>query len=422
MNIIKMKKIGLITNWYPTKDNPQAGLFFKEQANVMEDIFAFDVIHYYEVRRVPILIYPFLCLFGKNIKISKPVEEINVKEYSIKIYTPLLSVVTNLIYDFYRREIKGNIVFGVGKYTTSLSKKRKKKVLSKISKKYFSDIDAFYCVDAQEDADTVRCMAEALKVPYVVSEHGPFPWVGKVINDSNHEAIEKADLLLAISNDKIRQILLQNERVKNIKYIGNLVDENKLYLKTEEIDVKTFIIVAAHSFYKNYDMFISVMNRLKEIAVKPFRVMIVGYNSNKGYSQDVEEFEKQVNTSLFREYAEMIPSVPHSEIGDVLRKADAFVMTSIQEGQPVSAMEAGCCGLPIFSTRCGGVEDYVDEKVGRIFGITDVESFAESLNDYLEGRITFDREYIRETIVSRFGKDAFRRNFEEAFNSVWKDK
>jgi glycosyltransferase involved in cell wall biosynthesis len=105
-------------------------------------------------------------------------------------------------------------------------------------------------------------------------------------------------------------------------------------------------------------------------------------------------------------------------IGKVFNRADAFVMTSIQEGQPVSAMEAACCGLPIFSTRCGGVEDYVDEKIGRIYNVTDYEGMAQGLKDFLEGKITFDSQYIRSQIVKQFGKKAFVANFTTAFDGV----
>ena len=107
--------------------------------------------------------------------------------------------------------------------------------------------------------------------------------------------------------------------------------------------------------------------------------------------------------------------MPHDQLAGLLHKADAFVMTSIQEGQPVSAIEAACCGLPVFSTRCGGVEDYVDDSMGRIFPITEVEDFAAALRSYLEGKIAFDPAAIREKTVARFGKEAFIKNLSSIF-------
>ena len=245
------------------------------------------------------------------------------------------------------------------------------------------------------------------------------PWPGSQIQDVNKYAIERADRFLAISNDKIRQLMLQNIKLPKTTYIGNLIDESKLsYLPKTEKHTKTFVIVAAHSFYKNYDMFIQVMNRLTEITDENFKVMIVGYGANKGYSSNADLLERKIAESKFKEKAEMIPEVPHEEICDVYNKADAFVMTSIQEGQPVSAMEAACCGLPIFSTRCGGVEDYVDDSVGRIYAITDIEGMANGLKDYLEGKIVFDAAYIRDKVISQFGRDAFTSNFKNVVSEV----
>jgi len=40
------KRICLVTDWYPDKENPYKGSFFKEQALAMEDSFDFVVIHY----------------------------------------------------------------------------------------------------------------------------------------------------------------------------------------------------------------------------------------------------------------------------------------------------------------------------------------------------------------------------------------
>ena len=160
------------------------------------------------------------------------------------------------------------------------------------------------------------------------------------------------------------------------------------------------------------------MDRLTEITSIPFRVMIVGYAANKGYSQNKEEFERKIQNSSFSDRAELIPEAPHERIVEYLHKADAFVMTSIQEGQPVSAMEAACCGLPVFSTRCGGVEDYITEETGRLFPITDVEGFAEALKQFLEGDISFDSRIIRKRISDRYGRDAFVRNMTNAFCSI----
>ena len=402
------KKIGLFTNWYPTPDNPYYGVFFQEQAFALQETFDFFVFHYTEHVARP---------FEKRLVVSECNRVGNTVEYNISAAVPLHVYLADLTATFKGRLSRSN--------RTSLSQVcsdhrnayRKKLISGHFSEEFKESMDLLYCIDAQAEAGLVRMFAEHLHLPYIVSEHGPFPWPGTILDGFAKESIEKASGFLAISNDKIRQVLLQDVRLHKIHYVGNMVDETVFTLKPQlpEGHARTFIIVAANSYYKNYDLFIRIMDRLAEITDIPFRVMIVGYAANKGYSQDPEGFEAKIRSSKFADKAELIREVPHDQLAGLLHKADAFVMTSIQEGQPVSAIEAACCGLPVFSTRCGGVEDYVDDSMGRIFPITEVEDFAAALRSYLEGKIAFDPAAIREKTVARFGKEAFIKNLSSIF-------
>lgn len=407
------KRICLITNWYPTPENPYNGIFFREQAFAVSECFDFLVVHYTETMRIK----P-----EKRIKVSLVKKEENTTEYTASVKVPFRMFLFDTIENIKRKYIHRETIAGIGKYVSNIRKQFTHRMITRVFERYIKEpFDILYCVDAQNEAYYLQCVSEYFHIPYIVSEHAPFPWPGTVINDANKNAIEKANHFLAISNDKIRQLLLQNIKLPPITYIGNLIDEDKLSIKLKKSDIKTFIIVAANSYFKNYDMFISVLNRLTTITKEDFQVMIVGYAANNGYSKDKEKFEKKIKESRFADKAIMIPFVRHENITDVLHRADAFVMTSIQEGQPVSALEAACCGLPIFSTRCGGVEDYVDDTIGRIYPIMDVYGFANGLKDYLEGKIVFDSEHIRQTVIQRFGKKAFCKLFTDTFNRAIKD-
>ena len=403
------KTICLVTNWYPTKENPFMGRFFKEQAFAMMNEFNFVIFRYQE----KLSANPFK---ANNVYVVN--KEENTVEYNAIAYMPIWMRLIELFYNALIK-IRRNTIDGIGRYVSPCKQGWTKRQICRLFEKTGKFADAFYCVDAQTEAFYLECLAKRYNKPYVIGEHAPVPWPGSLITDINKYAIERADLFLAISNDKIRQILLQNIKLPPIIYIGNLIDEEKFIYKEEKEDrIKTFVIVAAHSFYKNYDMFIQVMNRLTEITEKDFCVMIVGYGANKGYSKNEEELEEKIYQSKFANKAELIPAVSHENMVDVFNQADAFVMTSIQEGQPVSAMEAACCGLPIFSTRCGGVEDYVDDAMGRIYDVSDVDGMANGLKGFLEGQILFDSMYIRKQIIAMFGREKFTREFANAFLKV----
>ena len=407
------KTICLLSDWYPTKDNKYKGLYFKEQAFAVSDYFDFVIVHYSEYRKKK--------LNSIRYTIEKIGEENNTIEYRVNAYLPNFLFLLDYWNDFIIKNVKKQMVVGVGFYEADKKIAFRKKILEDVFLKELAElkIDCMYCVDAQNEAGNIGIVANALKIPYIIGEHAPVPWPGFVLNNFNKIAIEKADAFLAISFDKIRQLSLLNIKLSKTKYIGNLVDEDvfKIHEKREK-SAKNLLIVAANSFYKNYDMFFEVMDRLNRIASVPYKIMIVGYGANRGYSKDVELFEEKVRKLEYADKIELIPEVAHEDIGEIYDRADAFIMTSIQEGQPVSAIEAACCGIPIFSTKCGGVEDYVDEKMGRIFNLTESEKMAVELKRFIEGDLTFDSCYIRETIVSLFGKEAFVKNFTDIFNGV----
>lgn len=410
------KRILATVSWYPSKDNPISGTFFKEQCGLLSREYDITVLKLNPCTTLWIK-YILKRIRGRDISIDVISDADNLHEYEGVIYRPLFYALINNFYS--RLMIKKNAVACIGSLDTKADRRFWKRHIDRAAERLpKEEYDLVFGMSAQGTAQYARLFAHKYGVPYILSEHSPFPIPGTSMCDTFKEAMEEADAFLAISNDKIRQVLMQNVHLKSIEYIGNVIDTDRFRVDPAPHDVTTFLIVAAHSFYKNYDMFVDTMNELTRIADKPFKVIIAGYGANKGYSQGVDEFVKQISESLFADKAEMIPSVSREEIAALYNRADAFVMTSIQEGQPVAPLEAASCGLPIFSTRCGGVEDYADDKVGRIVGILDHKALAEHLNDFLNGKISFDSSYIHKVIEERYGVKAFTETFSRIVERV----
>ena len=409
------KSILVTTSWYPTKENPIAGSFFKEQCELLSEEYDMTVLKLNPANALGIK-YLLKRIARKDIDLHPISSREGMSEYECVIYRPVELAVLNNIYSRYTIRKKG--LAYIGAVDTKSDKKFWKKHIDRLAGLLNKKFNLVYGISAQGTAVYSGLFAGHYNVPYILSEHSPFLIPGSVMNDSFKEALEGASAFLAISNDKIRQVLMQNIHLKSIEYIGNIIDDSKFRYEPVSHDTTTFLIVASHSFYKNYDLFLQTMEDLKSIAVKPFKVIIAGYGANKGYSQGVDEFVKKVEASSISSCAEMIPSVAREDIAALYQRADAFVMTSIQEGQPVAPMEAACCGLPIFSTRCGGVEDYVDDSIGRIVGILDHKKLAEHLNDFLNGKITFDGQHIHDAVADIYGQKAFVTNFKRIVGKV----
>lgn len=405
-----MKRINIlvVALGYPTKENPFEGSFFKEQVDFLSTKYDCSVLVYKEHTKGIFVSPRFSCFEQEYTK--------GIKQYYPIVYISILRRCIEFIGSLYKKK-KSNIE-AVGIYRADSYRRHREKELCKIIEHLNLPFDIVYCISAQGTVFQAYTIAKLRNRPFVVSEHRPYPHPGWSTIDVEKEAIESADCFFAIGKDKIRQIMLQDIRPKRIAYIGNLVDEDVFYINPIKHEYPTLLIVGAHSYFKNYDMFIETINKLIKLTKEYFRVIVAGYGANKGYAKNQTTLEKKIKESDFADRVELIREIQRDSMNELYNLADALVITSIQEGQPMVALEGACCGLPIFSTRCGGVEDYVTDDIGRLVDITDSNGMANYLCDFIEGRIVFCRETIRNRVVCQFGKEAFMNTIGVEFDKL----
>ncbi len=74
-----------------------------------------------------------------------------------------------------------------------------------------------------------------------------------------------------------------------------------------------------------------------------------------------------------------------SRIADLYRSTDCWLVPSVSEGFGMPGLEAAACRCPIVATRCGGPEDYVQDRVnGYLVQTNSPEAMAARLVDVLQ--------------------------------------
>jgi glycosyltransferase involved in cell wall biosynthesis len=68
-----------------------------------------------------------------------------------------------------------------------------------------------------------------------------------------------------------------------------------------------------------------------------------------------------------------------SDVARELTRAQAFVLASRYEGLTNAGLEAMERGVPVILTRCGGLDQYVNERIGWVVPPEDVEALASVL-------------------------------------------
>lgn len=407
------KNILFIPSWYPTKTNPIGGSFFQEQSQALLSEFNIFV-GYLEFRRLNIVKFLFHLI---SFRLGSQINAIEV------IQPP--QAVTFIAYGLNLRHISIFIPPIFMEFVSWINEKLEirahSKMYSYIVKNFKFHPDIIYSLTAQINGVPTYYLGKKVKKPVILAEHVPFsidalPFHKK---EKVRESLEKADKLLVVSYDKARQILMGNVNCNPV-VVGNLVNENIFTLKPDKSNaLPNLLIVASYNFYKDYETFFKSMNYLRSICNMKFTITIIGIAPGKEknmWAEGEDKFWKEFSKYQLSDITTIIKHVDRDKIVRYYHEADLFILTSIQEGLPVSVLEAMACGVPVFSTRCGGVEDFLIDSCGRVFALRDYKSIAESIKEFLEGRLMFDKTHIRKIVVDKFGNKMFCQRMKNVFN------
>lgn len=148
---------------------------------------------------------------------------------------------------------------------------------------------------------------------------------------------------------------------------------NELGIKESDF---VFLSVGQLSVRKNHEVVIRALAKINNPKVK---YLLVGFGE---LEDKLKLLAKDLNIAdrvIFAGY--------RGDVRKILHVVDAFAFPSLQEGLPVSLMEAMSVGLPIVCSAVrGNVDLVVNGKGGYVYGCHDVDGFAEGMSEIVAGK------------------------------------
>jgi glycosyltransferase involved in cell wall biosynthesis len=231
-----------------------------------------------------------------------------------------------------------------------------------------------------------RLAAAAERVPMVVhTYHGLMfsgyygPAMSKLVIQMERWLASKTHRVIALSQMQKAQLVEQYrickaEKVAIVPLGINLrVFEEQLDAKRREFREKYLLqpgevaigIVGRIVPVKNHSLFIQVAGQLTNEKKLPARFFIIGDGPLRR-RLFAEAKARQINFTYFPEdprQATLTFTSWVTEVDKAMAGLDVVVLTSLNEGTPVSLMEAQACGVPVVATRAGGIDDIVQHSV-----------------------------------------------------------
>lgn len=192
-------------------------------------------------------------------------------------------------------------------------------------------------------------LAKKKGIKVITHSHNTYPSTGSklmmLLHKMNRRRLNKIAYKKYACSEKASEWLYGSDKDVTIIKNGIIADEYRFNSRTNESkrkdmgwakNKKILIDVAAFRTQKNHKFLIRLMQELNK---DDYLLILVGEGELK------EDLEKEVKLKKLDKSIQFLGN--RSDVVDLLQAADIYVMPSLWEGLPVSAIEAQAAGLPV---------------------------------------------------------------------------
>ncbi|MBT3864773.1 glycosyltransferase family 4 protein [Candidatus Peregrinibacteria bacterium] len=274
--------------------------------------------------------------------------------------------------------------------------------------------------------------ARTKKIPLIITEHDPFK-LNFLKTIFKNKLIDYTTRIIAISKDNKKTISkLFPDSKKKIKVIHNGIDitwwksqmlsfgekdRTEIRTKTFKANPNDLVLLTAAELHprKGLHIYLQAIQKLLETLPekhKNLRFIIAG----AGHQREV--LEKLIQKRNLQDHVELIGR--HSQIPQLMKSADIFVLPSIREAFGLVNLEAMLSGLPVIATRTGGIPEIViDGKNGLLVPPENPEKLAEAIKKLITSRTL--RKQLSKNNPSYVEKIFNTQKMAKAYEKIYKE-
>jgi len=176
-------------------------------------------------------------------------------------------------------------------------------------------------------------------------------------------------------------------------------------------------IIGRLTSIKNHLMFLRVIKKLMDLkSLTQMRFIIAGDGELR---ESLENYAHSLRLNNFVIFAGW-----QKDLINLYSQLDIVALTSLNEGTPVSLIEAMAAGRPVVATNVGGVKDLVNEDRGFLVESEDIDGFASALKSLLEDENLRRRlgQFGREFVRNKFTKGRLINDIEVLYEELLKER
>lgn len=250
------------------------------------------------------------------------------------------------------------------------------------------------------------------KIPYIITEHSTAYLPSSTHQFSKIETkwIKKiganASLICPVSQglaDSMKQFGVNN----TYEVVPNVVNTTifKLNSPRKASDkIKILHISNLRDEQKNITGILNVIKKLSD-SHKNFTLTILGEGDVEHYKQKAVSLKIPENVIRFES------EKTTTEVAELINNNDLFLLFSNYETFSVVIAEAWACGLPVITSKCGGLTETITKENGVQVNVGDEAELLNKLNLMLNQIATYNSEVISKQFGNKFSYETVAKTF-----------
>jgi glycosyltransferase involved in cell wall biosynthesis len=365
----------IIPSFYPEKNTPVNGLFFKNQSKVLVD---------------------------KTDKVGT----VYTEQKSLK---KIFSNISDHLYQT-TREVDGGILtyrthgisllnqFPIGAAIWI-------KVTLALVKKYIEENgkpDVIHAHNVFNAGRVARTCLSMYGIPYVVTEHDS----GYLLNEYSSKALKIATEVfnnsacnIAVSKS-LASAISTYCNLSFVKIIPNVVDISLFELDFSKREEEVFKFISVGNLLKNKGH--EVLIRAFSVFQKDQSNVVLEIYGEGPEHENLDQLIKELN---LMEAVSLKGKIAPKALVKQYQLSHCLVLPSFKETFGVVIIEAMACGLPVIATRSGGPEDIINDDNGILVDPGDIESMAKALRGIKDNHHKYNFNNIRKFVEKNYSEN-----------------
>jgi glycosyltransferase involved in cell wall biosynthesis len=237
--------------------------------------------------------------------------------------------------------------------------------------------------------------------PYIITEH----WSRYLPGNDFSGVLRKIATKIVVRNAAMVTTVTENlaqamqaHGLHNDRYVTlpNVVDFGLFQPKPHHNDFPKIAHVSCfEDKSKNISGLLESLKILKDKGI-PYQAVLIGEG------MDLEAMKLKANALELNDRVLFTGLLQGQDLTDTLASCDFLVLSSNYENMPVVILEALACGLPVVSTRVGGIAEIVNESNGILVPPANAQALAAAMEQCCNTYKEYDPEKLRAQVMERY--------------------